>query len=176
MTTLVPGDPLGGPTTRWLNVRQAAEYLGVSQPTIFRWMKDGSLSFYKVGGSTRFSTEGLDAVIEKSTGSKEAEAAQGRCTSCGHSVLINGKVQGTGRLYFRPSKTRFWVWKEGLVPLSTKVCAACGFIQMHADTSTLTQLMTDEEREREEAALAEEEGEKAEKAAKKRPKAKKSEK
>jgi len=36
---------------QWYSVREAAEYLAVSQPTIFRWMKEGHLSFYKVGGS-----------------------------------------------------------------------------------------------------------------------------
>ena len=124
----------------WYTVPEAAEYLGVSQPTIFRWMKQGILSFYKVGGSTRFAKEGLDAVIEKTTGQREAEAAAGRCASCGHSVLVEGKLQGTGNLYFRPSKTKFWVLSEALVPTQCRVCTACGYIQIHADTSKLKQL------------------------------------
>ena len=85
---------------QWYSVREAAEYLAVSQPTIFRWMKEGHLSFYKVGGSTRFSQEGLDAVIEKTTGLKEAELIAGRCAACGHSVLVEGRIRGAGRLYF----------------------------------------------------------------------------
>src|SRR3954470_16931956 len=101
---------------RWYSIREAAEYLGVSQPTIFRWMKDGLLSFYKVGGSTRFSPESLEAVIEKTTGRKEAEATLGRCASCGHGVLIPGRLQGTGRLYFKPDETKFWTFEESLVP------------------------------------------------------------
>ncbi len=125
---------------RWYAIQEAAEYLGVSQPTIFRWMKQGLLSFYKVGGSTRFSQEGLDAVIEKTTGQKEAEAAAGRCAACGHSVLVEGRLQGAGRLYFRPRKTRFWAFAEALVPTTARVCAACGYIQMHADTSKLNRL------------------------------------
>lgn len=135
-------------TKEWYTSSEAAEYLGVSQPTIFRWMKQGLLSYYKVGGSTRFSQAGLDSVIEKSTGSKEAAAAQGRCSSCGHAVLVAGRVQGTGRLYFRPDQTRFWTFQEGLVPLTAKVCAACGFIQLYADTTRLTKLIpTDDEQE-----------------------------
>jgi excisionase family DNA binding protein len=125
----------------WYTVREAAEYLGVSQPTIFRWMKEGFLSFYKVGNATRFSREGLDAVIEKSTGQKEAEAAQGRCAACGHSVLVPGHVQGAGRIYFKPDKTRFWVLSESLVPLQARVCAACGYVQMHADAGKLNRLL-----------------------------------
>jgi excisionase family DNA binding protein len=129
---------------RWFTIREAAEYLDVSVPTIFRWMKEGILSFHKIGKATRFSQESLDAVIEKTTGQKEAEAVAGRCSACGHSILVDGTLQGTGRLYFRPEKTRFWTFLEGLVPLKVRVCAACGFIQIHADTDKLTRLMPGE--------------------------------
>ena len=84
-------------------------------------------------------------MIEKTTGLKEAEAAAGRCASCGHNVLIEGKVQGTGNLYFRPAKTKFWVFQEGLVPIRSKTCAACGYIQMHADTSKLSRLRPEDD-------------------------------
>ena len=126
-----------GVKNRFFTVQDAADYLGVSQPTIFRWMKEGALSFFKIGGSTRFSKEGLDAVIEKTTGSKEAEAASARCTSCGHSILLEGRLQGTGALYFRPARTKFWVLAEALVPLKARVCASCGYVQLHADAEKL---------------------------------------
>jgi excisionase family DNA binding protein len=125
---------------RWYTIHDAAEYLGVSEPTIFRWMKEGTLSFYKIGGSTRFSREILDAVIEKTTGSKEAEAAAGRCMACGHTVLIEGTLRGAGKMYFRPHRTKFWVFEESLVPTAARVCAACGTIQMRADTQKLNRL------------------------------------
>ncbi len=126
---------------KWFTTAEAAEYLGVSQATIFRWMKQGLLSFHKIGKATRFSQEGLDAVISKSTGSTEAEAAAGRCSSCGHNVLVEGTMQGLGRMYFRPDRTRFWTFSEALVPLKVLACAACGHIEMRADTSKLTRLM-----------------------------------
>lgn len=125
---------------QWFSVRDAAKYLSVSQPTIFRWMKEGTLSFYKIGGSTRFSQEGLDAVIEKTTGIKEAEMAAGRCAACGHSILVAGRLQGAGRLYFRPDKPRFWTFAEAMVPTKARVCTACGYIQLHADTGKLRKL------------------------------------
>jgi excisionase family DNA binding protein len=125
---------------QWYSIREAAEYLSVSEPTLYRWMKDQTLSFFKIGGSTRFSQEGLDSVVEKTTGRKEAEATASRCASCGHGILIDGRLQGTGRLYFRPDKTKFWVFTDSMVGLSARVCAACGFVQMHADTSKLTKL------------------------------------
>jgi len=142
-----PTKPDAAPETqepkRWYSIPEAAEYLGVSDPTIFRWMKNNQLSFYKVGGSTRFTREGLDAAIEKTTGQWEAEAASGRCTSCGHTVLIEGRIQTTGRVYFYPEKTRFWTFQQSAVSTSAKVCAACGCVQLYADTEKLTRLLPD---------------------------------
>ncbi len=130
---------------RWYTIPEAADYLGVSEPTIFRWMKGGQLSFYKIGGSTRFTQEGLEAVIEKTTGAKEAEAAAGRCAACGHSILVEGRLRGAGRLYFQPQETKFWTFQESMVPTLARVCTACGYIQLHADTSKLTRLLPGDE-------------------------------
>jgi excisionase family DNA binding protein len=134
----------------WYTVEEAAEYLEVSRPTIFRWMKQGKLSYYKVGGSTRFTRESLDALIEKVTGEKEAQAAAGRCTSCGHSTLISGHVQTTGRLYFKPEKTKFWTFQQSMVPIKALVCPACGNIQLAADTEKLESLIPESDRETDE--------------------------
>ena len=135
----------------WFTIAEAADYLDVSEPTIYRWMKDGLLSYYKIGGATRFSQEGLDAVIEKSTGRKEAEAAAGRCAACGHSVLVEGRLQGAGRLYFKPARTRFWVFEESLVPTMAVVCPACGYVQMRADVDKLSRLRPKDEEESKES-------------------------
>lgn len=143
--TSVQGDRGTASGKRWYTVRDAAGYLGVSEPTIFRWMKESLLSFYKIGGSTRFTREGLDAVVEKTTGRKEAEASAGRCAACGHNVLLEGRLQGAGKLYFKPQKTRFWVFEESLVPTRARVCAACGYIQLHADSEKLGRLQPQEE-------------------------------
>jgi excisionase family DNA binding protein len=126
---------------RWLTVPEAADYLGVSEPTVFRWMKQGQLSFYKIGGATRFTQDSLDAVIEKTTGSKEAEAAAGQCAACGHGLLVEGRLRGTGHLYFQPEKTRFWVLHESMIPTRARVCTACGYIQLHADVDRLNDLL-----------------------------------
>jgi len=139
-------DEVLSPAQDWFSIPEAAEYLGVSRPTLFRWMKKGLVSFYKVGGATRFSREGLDAVIEKTTGQKEAEAAAGRCPACGHSFLVEGRVQGTGRLYFKPDRTKFWTMTEAMVPVRAKVCPACGFIQLFADVERLRKLKADEDK------------------------------
>ncbi|MEK7269326.1 MAG: helix-turn-helix domain-containing protein [Planctomycetota bacterium] len=124
-------------------VPEAAEYLGVSVPTIFRWMRDRTLSFYKIGGATRFDQSGLNAVFEKTTGEKEARASSGRCASCGHNVLVEGRVQSTGRMYFRPAKTKFWTFLEPLIQTEAKMCPACGFLHLYADTEKLSKLKTE---------------------------------
>jgi len=135
-----PKNPVQDPSKKWYSIKEAAEYLGISQPTIFRWMKEGVLSFYKVGNSTRFSQEGLDAVIEKTTGMKEAEKAAGSCIACGHTVLVEGRMQSTGKFYFKPSSSSFWSLHEALVSTRARVCPACGYIQLYADTDKLKKL------------------------------------
>lgn len=129
---------------KWFTIKEATEYLGVSQPTIFRWMKEGTLSFYKIGGATRFSQEGLDSIIEKSTGEKEAERSAGRCVVCGHTILVEGRVQATGKLYFKPEKSSFWVLHEAMVPTQAKACPACGHIQFYVDPQKLKNLKPQE--------------------------------
>ena len=155
----MPVPPVEPPKPRvekpsWFTIAEAADYLDVSEPTIYRWMKDGLLSFYKIGGATRFSQEGLDAVIQKSTGRTEAEAAAGRCAACGHGILLAGRLQGTGRLYFKPSEARFWVLEESLVPTTAWICPACGYVQIRADTEKLKRLRPEAEPEQQEEATS----------------------
>ena len=125
---------------RWYSIPEAAAYLDVSEPTLFRWMKAGTLSFHKVGGSTRFTRQGLDAVVEKTTGEKEGRDAPLRCAVCGNAELVEGRLQGTGKLYFKPAQTKFWVLAESLVETKARVCPACGCVQLHADVEKLGRL------------------------------------
>jgi len=46
-----------------LDVRGAAEFLGVSRHTIYKWVAAGSLPCVKVGRLTRFEAESLRAWI-----------------------------------------------------------------------------------------------------------------
>ncbi len=135
----MPINPADDPS-KWYTVRQAADYLGVSEPTIYRWMKEGTLSFYKIGGATRFSRQILDIFFEKTTGSKEAQQVANRCAACGHTTLIDGTLRGAGRLYFRPEKSAFWVLAEAITPTRAKTCAACGYMHLYADPAKLKKL------------------------------------
>ncbi|MHC4871316.1 MAG: helix-turn-helix domain-containing protein [Planctomycetota bacterium] len=136
-----------GSSDDWLTVKGACEYLKISEQTIFRWMKAGKVTYYKVGNSTRFKMSDLDMVVEKVVGQKEGEILSARCAVCGHGRLVEGKVSSTGNMYFTPLKTKFWVWAESTVPTAAKCCPSCGHIQLMADTSKLNKLTEDEERE-----------------------------
>jgi excisionase family DNA binding protein len=129
----------------WLNTREAAEYLGVSEPTIFRWMREGRVSFFKLGGSTRFKRENLDMVARKVTAAEEGEGKRTRCTACGHGYLVAGSVRSTGKVYFQPQRTKFFVLTDSMIQVSASACPACGHVQMFTDTEKLAKLMRDEE-------------------------------
>ena len=134
----------------WLTISAAAEYLGISEPTIYRWMREGKLSFYKIGDSTRFKRENLDMVVEKYTGHHEAEYHSARCAVCGHSHMIKGRVQSTGNVYFKPAHTRFFTLSQSLVGIEAHACPRCGFVQLFTDPGKLDKLLREEDRVHEE--------------------------
>ncbi len=142
-------EPSSSPETSgatWFTIREAAEYLSVSEPTVYRWMREGRLSFYKVGDGTRFRKRNLDMVFEKHTGKIEAQYYGSRCVACGHSGLVAGKIQATGNVYFKPARTRFFTLLESFVKLHAQVCPRCGFVQLFADTEKLNRLLPSAER------------------------------
>ena len=53
--------------TKWYAIGEAAEYLDVGEPTLYRWMREGKITFRKVGDSTRFWQEDLDIAPEEMT-------------------------------------------------------------------------------------------------------------
>ena len=134
----------------WFSIPEAAQYLGISEPTIYRWMREGKLSFYKVGDSTRFKRENLDMVVEKYTGTHEADYHGRRCAVCGHSQTIRGRIQSTGNVYFKPSRTRFFTLAQSLVGIEARVCARCGVVQLFTDVEKMDRLLREEDRVHEE--------------------------
>ncbi len=50
---------------RYLNVKQAAHYLGLSAKTLYGWAENGEMPSYKVGRARRFDREELDAFVKK---------------------------------------------------------------------------------------------------------------
>jgi len=121
----------------WLTIKEACKYLDVSEQTIYRWMREGALSYYKIGDSTRFKIEDLDKVIRKHVSFQEAEMIKDSCPRCGHAELTPGKLTSTGRVYFRPAKVKFFVLKEPMVEVEADVCPRCGHVTLSADTEKM---------------------------------------
>jgi excisionase family DNA binding protein len=125
---------------KWYSVREAAEYLDVGEPTLFRWMREDKITYRKVGDSTRFWQEDLDSVMEVFHSEKDLGKAREVCPICHHDELIEGAVRSTGLNYFSPKKTKFWTLKDSSVSTNARMCARCGAIIWFGDTSKLAAL------------------------------------
>ncbi len=125
---------------KWYSIREAAEYLDVGEPTLYRWMRDGKITFRKVGDSTRFWQEDLDSVMQISYSTKDLDKAREVCPVCHHDELVEGNVQGTGLVYFVPKKTKFWTLKSSFVGTTGRMCTRCGAIAWYGDTAKLGKL------------------------------------
>ena len=125
---------------KWYSIREAAEYLDVGEPTLYRWMRDGKITFRKVGDSTRFWQEDLDSVMQISYSTKDLDKAREVCPVCRHGELVEGKVRGTGLVYFVPKKTKFWTLKDSFVETTGRMCTRCGAIAWFGDTAKLGSL------------------------------------
>jgi len=126
--------------TRWYSIREAAEYLDVGEPTLYRWMREGKITFRKVGDSTRFWQEDLDSVMQVFHSAKDLDKAREVCPVCRHDELVEGKVRGAGLVYFVPKKTKFWTLKDSFIETVARMCPRCGTIAWFGDTAKLAAL------------------------------------
>lgn len=125
---------------KWYSIREAAEYLDVGEPTLYRWMREGKMTYRKVGDSTRFWQEDLDSVMEVFHSDKDLDKAKEFCPVCRNTELVEGRVRGAGLVYFVPNKTRFWTLKDSFVGTTTRMCTRCGAISWFGDTVKLGKL------------------------------------
>jgi excisionase family DNA binding protein len=125
---------------KWYSIREAAEYLDVGEPTLYRWMREGKITYRKVGDSTRFWREDLDSVMEVFHGEKDLDKAREVCPVCRHTELVEGRVRGAGLVYFVPKKTKFWTLKDSFVETKTRMCTRCGGIAWFGDSAKLERL------------------------------------
>lgn len=125
---------------KWFSIGEAAEYLDVGEPTIYRWMREGKITYRKVGDSTRFWQEDLDSVMQVFHSGKDLDKAREVCPVCRHTELVEGKVRGAGLVYFVPKKTKFWTLKDSFVETTAWICTRCGAITWFGDTVKLAKL------------------------------------
>ena len=131
--------PVGKP--KWFSIKEAAEYLDVGEPTLFRWMRDGKITYRKVGDSTRFWQEDLDAVMEVFHSQKEVSNVKKICPLCHSGELVEGVFCSTGLNYFQPAKTKFWTLKASNIKTQAFMCTICGSISLFGDTKKLADLI-----------------------------------
>jgi excisionase family DNA binding protein len=125
---------------KWYSIREAAEYLDVGEPTLYRWMREGKITYRKVGDSTRFWQEDLDSVMQVFHSERDLDKAREVCPVCRHTELVEGRVRGAGLVYFVPKKTRFWTLKDSFVDTNARMCTRCGAISWFGDTAKLAKL------------------------------------
>src|ERR1035438_6286608 len=125
---------------KWYSIREAAEYLDVGEPTLYRWMRDGKITYRKVGDSTRFWQEDLDSVMQVFHSEKDVDKTREVCPVCHHDILVEGKVRGTGLVYFVPTKTKFWTLKDSFIQTTARMCTRCGAISWFGDLTKLSAL------------------------------------
>jgi excisionase family DNA binding protein len=128
------------PKPKWYSTKEAAEYLDVGEPTIYRWMREGRITYRKVGDSTRFWREDLDAVMQVFRSDREVEKVEACCPFCHHEGLVEGQVQSTGACHFRPKKTKFWTLLPGNIATRASMCPRCGGIFWFGDKEQLQAL------------------------------------
>jgi excisionase family DNA binding protein len=124
----------------WFSIREAAAYLKVGEPTIYRWMREGRITYRKVGDSTRFLREDLEALVDVFPSTREATRATGFCPSCHHGVLLAGELRSTGIVHFQPARTRFWTLQDSRIPLQALICERCGSVVLRGDPGKLAAL------------------------------------
>ncbi len=129
---------------QWFSIKEAAEYLDVGEPTVYRWIKEGKLTHRKVGDSTRFLKEDLDGVVEVFPSKREASKVKQICPLCHHDEFVEGRLQSTGLNYFQPDKTRFLTLLPSSIPTQARMCARCGVVVLFADTTRLAKLRKEE--------------------------------
>ena len=149
MVTIVfePMETKNNEKPRWYSIKEAAEYLDIGEPTIYRWMKEGKITYRKVGDSTRFFVEDLNSAVQMHPSAKDVEKVRLTCPICHHDELIEGRVRGTGLVHFQPRKTRFWTIRDSIIQTSCRMCTRCGGIFWYGDTEKLKTLRpkTDQE-------------------------------
>ncbi len=125
---------------KWYSIREAAEYLDIGEPTLYRWMRDGKITYRKVGDSTRFWQEDLDSVMQIFHSDRDIDQARQVCPICRHTEVVQGKVRGAGLVYFVPKKTKFWTLKDSFVETEAWMCTRCGAISWYGNTAKLSTL------------------------------------
>ncbi len=121
----------------WLTISEACKYLQISEQTMFRWMRSGKITYYKVGKSTRFKESDLNKAVERVASRSTIPDDINTCKACGNDDLISGSLSALGELVFKPEDKKFSVWKDTSVGVTALCCSKCGTITLRANVDDL---------------------------------------
>lgn len=125
----------------WFSIKEAAEYLSIGEPTLYRWMRDGKITYRKIGDSTRFLKTDLDSFVQVFPSKREAEKVKQLCPACHNDELVSGVFRSTGLNYFRPQKSKFWSIRDSNIKTMALMCRKCGVITHFGDIEKLEKLL-----------------------------------
>jgi ribosomal protein S27AE len=103
-------------------------------------MKEGKITFRKVGDSTRFLQEDLDSFVKVVPSARDAENVKVFCPACHHDELVDGVLRSTGLLYFQPAKANFWTFRDSNVTTKARICTRCGAVSLFGDLGKLERI------------------------------------
>jgi excisionase family DNA binding protein len=135
--------------TKWFTIKEAANYLSIGEPTLYRWMRDGKITYRKIGDSTRFLQEDLDSFVQVFPSKKDSEKVRKYCPICHSDETVEGVFRSTGLNYFKVSKAKFWTIKDSNIKTSAVMCTQCGAITHFGDFEKLNDLLPESEDESE---------------------------
>ena len=64
-----------------------------------------------------------------------------KCIRCGGERLEPGRIQSTGRIYFRPENTQFLQLKTADIAVTANICLECGTIELVGDVVKVSKLV-----------------------------------
>jgi ribosomal protein S27AE len=63
--------------------------------------------------------------------------SQNDCPQCGATGMVQGLIESTGVIRFRPVQTRFFTFRTGDIAVRATMCPSCGHIAMTGDCEKL---------------------------------------
>jgi len=58
---------------KWISLSEVAEYLGVAEVTIYRWLEKGKIPAHKIGKQWRFKPSMIDEWVKSGSASEETD-------------------------------------------------------------------------------------------------------
>ena len=127
--------------SKWYSIKEAAKYLSIGEPTLYRWMRDGKITYRKIGDSTRFLKEDLDSFVQVFPSEKDIDQVQTICPVCHGDKVVKGVFRSTGLNYFQPHKSKFWTMKDSYIKTSAMMCLKCGAVTHFGDLAKMLSLL-----------------------------------